>query len=251
MRVLVLGGTTEARQVVELLAERPGCDVVMSLAGHTLRPAPLPCPVRTGGFGGASGLVDHLRITGTDALIDATHPFSVTMAANAAAAAALVSLPTVRVVRPAWESEPGDEWIDVPDLAEASRCLAALGARRVLLTTGRLDLEPFASLAGVQLVIRSVEPPDHLPLANATFIQQRGPFTAEAEVALLLEHGIDAMVTKNSGGSNAKLVAARRAEVRVVMVRRPPVGNGTTVATAQDAVAWLEGLGYQSSATST
>lgn len=247
----MLGGTVEGRQVAELLTDRPGCEVVMSLAGHTVRPTAVPCALRTGGFGGASGLADHLRTTQTDAVIDATHPFSVRMAANAVDAAERAGIPTVRLVRPSWSPQVGDEWIDVVDLAEAGRLLSALGARRVLLTTGRLNLEPFASVTGVTFIVRSIGSVAAEGLPGATVIQERGPFTEEAELALLLEHDVDTLVTKNSGGSDAKLVAARQAGVQVVMVRRPSPAKGTSVPTASEAVAWLDGLGYHSSPTST
>ena len=47
-RILILGGTTEARQLAEALASRADLDVVLSLAGRTVEPAPQPVPVRSG-----------------------------------------------------------------------------------------------------------------------------------------------------------------------------------------------------------
>ncbi|MCJ9725331.1 precorrin-6A/cobalt-precorrin-6A reductase, partial [Agrobacterium sp. BETTINA12B] len=52
-RILILGGTTEARRLAQALASRADLDVTLSLAGRTADPAPQPVPVRTGGFGGA------------------------------------------------------------------------------------------------------------------------------------------------------------------------------------------------------
>lgn len=239
----MLGGTSEARQVAELLVDGNDADVVVSLAGHTEYPVPLPCAVRRGGFGGVDGLVAYLRTTGTDVLVDATHPFSSTMPANAVRACALAAVPTVRVVRPPWTPQPGDQWIDATDLPDAGKCLGTIGARRVLLTTGRLDLAPFAALPDVHFIVRSIEQPERPALPGATVIRERGPFPVDAELALLRAHAVDTVVTKNSGGPDGKLEAARRAGVRVVMVRRPPAIDGATVATAQEAVAWLDGLG--------
>jgi precorrin-6A/cobalt-precorrin-6A reductase len=45
--VLILGGTTEARELAGRLATRPGLRVVTSLAGRTREPAPLAGEVRT------------------------------------------------------------------------------------------------------------------------------------------------------------------------------------------------------------
>lgn len=240
MNVLVLGGTTEGRQLAELLAGAPDTNVVVSLAGHTTDPAAVPCRVRTGGFGGVDGLVAHLHATAVDALVDATHPFSATMPANAAKASARVGVPRLRLIRPAWERRPGDRWTDAADLHEVRRQLVERDARRVLLTTGRLDLAAFASLRNMHFVVRTVEEPDPMPLPDATVIRARGPFDVAAEAALLRDHHIDTVVTKNAGGPDAKLVAARRAGVAVLMVRRPPVGSGAQAATATEARTWLD-----------
>ena len=93
MRVLILGGTTEARRLAERLAGRSDLAVTLSLAGRTAAPAAQPVPVRIGGFGGAQGLADYLSAERIDALIDATHPYAAVISANAAAAAAAAGVP--------------------------------------------------------------------------------------------------------------------------------------------------------------
>ena len=239
MNVLVLGGTAEARRLAELLTGTAEARVVVSLAGHTTDATPLPCPVRIGGFGGAEGLAAHLCATSVDVLVDATHPFAATMPVNATRAAHIVGIPYLRLVRPPWERQPGDRWIDAADLHDARRRLIEHGARRVLLTTGRRDLAPFASLPDIHFVVRSIEDPDPMPLVAATLIRARGPFDAPAEAKLLRDHNIDTVVTKNAGGPGAKLVAARRAGIVVVMVPRPAIPSGARVTTAAEALSWL------------
>ncbi|WP_143661826.1 precorrin-6A/cobalt-precorrin-6A reductase, partial [Streptomyces glaucescens] len=71
--VLVLGGTTEARQLAAELAVRPGTRVTTSLAGRVTRPGAVAGGVRVGGFGGAEGLADWLRAHEVAAVVDATH----------------------------------------------------------------------------------------------------------------------------------------------------------------------------------
>ncbi|RVI37904.1 precorrin-6A/cobalt-precorrin-6A reductase, partial [Sinorhizobium meliloti] len=75
-RILILGGTTEARQLAERLVSEPHYDTAISLAGRTADPRPQPLPTRTGGFGGAEGLAVFLRERNIALLIDATHPFA-------------------------------------------------------------------------------------------------------------------------------------------------------------------------------
>src|SRR5262249_56228053 len=83
-RILILGGTTEARRLAERLALRPDLDVTLSLAGRTSNPVPHPVPVRVGGFGGAEGLAHYLERQHIDRLIDATHPYAAQMSPNPA-----------------------------------------------------------------------------------------------------------------------------------------------------------------------
>jgi precorrin-6A/cobalt-precorrin-6A reductase len=249
-RVLLLAGTTEAAELASALTGRPDVEVVASLAGHTRSPDRLPCPVRTGGFGGVDGLVRELRDGGYGALVDATHPFARVMPHHAAEAASAAGVARLRLLRPPWQAVDGDDWHDVPDLAAAAAALPGLEARRVLLTTGRLDLAPFAAVPpGTSWVVRSIERPDPLPLADATVVLARGPFSVDDELALLREHRIDTVVAKNSGGAAvaAKLTAARMLGVRVVMVRRPPGPSGPLATTPALALTWLDALAPGSS----
>ena len=241
--VLLLAGTAEAAELATRLHQRD-VRVTASFAGRTRGTRELPCAVRVGGFGGVDGLVAALRDGGFDLLVDATHPFAARMPGNAAAAAERAGVPRLRVLRPPWRVGPGDRWDEVDDLEAAARRLGEVGARRVLLTVGRYDLGAFADLPGgegIRFVVRSIEVPEPLPLAGATVITARGPFTVAGEARLLAEHGIDTLVTKNSGAdaTGAKLAAARDAGVRVVMVRRPEPPPGPQVGTVDEAVSWV------------
>ena len=75
-----------------------------------------------------------------------------------------------------------------------------------------------------------------------TLVLDRGPYTVAGESTLMREHGVGLLVTKNSGGpmTAAKLEAARDLGVQVLMVRRPPLPEGTVaVTTVADAVRWI------------
>lgn len=240
--VLVLAGSSEAAALARQLHERPGFDVVASFAGRVERLKPLPCPVRVGGFGGPEGLAGELRRGSHDLLVDATHPFAARMSSNAAAGAAIAGIPRLRLLRPPWEPGPGDDWHDVADLDEAAHRLRALGSRVTLLATGRQEVGPFACLPGTRFVLRTVEPPGPLPLDDIVVVLDRGPFAVESELALLRAHGVDAVVTRNSGATAtaAKLVAARQLGIPVVMVRRPPPPPGDVLGTVDEAMQWID-----------
>ena len=239
--VLVLGGTGEARRLAELLVAE-GLPVVSSLAGRVADPLLPPGGVRLGGFGGVSGLVGWLAQHRAPAVVDAPHPFAATMTAHAAAAAARTGIPLLRLQRPGWTPRPGDDWRWAGSLTEAATAVADAGS--VFLTTGRRGLAAFAGLTG-RVLVRSVDPPPPPLPARVTVLLARGPFTVEAERALLHEHRVDVVVTKDSGGgmTAAKLTAARELGVAVVLVRRPPAPPGVpTVATVEEALVWVLGL---------
>jgi precorrin-6A/cobalt-precorrin-6A reductase len=223
MRVLVLGGTSEAMKLAHLLAERSGISPILSLAGRTKEPRAPPIPFRIGGFGGADGLQAYLESEQVDLLVDATHPFAEQISRNAAIAAARAKIPLAVLTRPAWMPQPGDHWIDAADMAEAAEALGP-EPKRVLLTVGRLQLDSFAAAPQHFYLVRTIEPLAHEPnLPRHRVIYGRGPFAAGAEEKLLREESIDVIVTKNSGGEAtfAKILAARRLGLPVVMVARP------------------------------
>ncbi|MEU8520776.1 cobalt-precorrin-6A reductase [Streptomyces sp. NBC_01216] len=245
MHVLVLGGTTEARELAEAL--HPAVRVTSSLAGRVARPRMPAGEVRIGGFGGAEGLARWLAEHRVDAVIDATHPFAERISFNAARATASAHVPLLALRRPGWVPATGDDWHEAASLDEAAARLDGLGDR-VFLTTGRLGLAAFAACPQWFLV-RSVDPPDTPLPARAELLLDRGPFTLDGERALLRRHRVDVLVTKDSGGAATapKLAAAREAGIPVVVVRRPPAPRGVPVADHPEAaVHWVRLLAARS-----
>lgn len=239
MRVLLLGGTSEASALARRLAGQPEIDLTTSLAGLTAERAPLPGQVRIGGFGGPDGLRAYLERNAVDVVIDATHPFARRMRWHAAQACDPLGLPRLRLERPPWTPGEGDVWTPVPTLEAAADAVRDAG--RVFLTIGRRELAPFARHPHVWFLVRAIHPPETLPLQRVQVVLARGPFAEDGERKLLTEHRIDTLVTKNSGGdaAAAKLAAARALGVRVVIVERPPSPPGPTAQTVDGAVDWL------------
>ncbi|MCS0635089.1 cobalt-precorrin-6A reductase [Streptomyces sp. LP05-1] len=244
MHVLILGGTTEARRLAELLHARGSDRVTSSLAGRVAAPRLPPGEVRVGGFGGTEGMAEWLRAHRVDAVIDATHPFAGTISFHAALATAAVHVPLLALRRPGWAPVPGDDWHGTDSLAGAAELVRGLG-RRVFLTTGRMGLAAFAHLDDRWFLVRSVDPPEPPYPARLETLLDRGPFTLDGERELLRRYAIDVLVTKDSGGAATapKLTAAREAGVPVVVVRRPPVPEGVReTPSPEGAAAWLDTL---------
>jgi precorrin-6A/cobalt-precorrin-6A reductase len=243
-RVLLLAGSSEASVLARQLSDSDEVTVISSFAGRVADLSLPPGQVRVGGFGGPEGLAAWLREESIDAVIDATHPFTAVMPKNAQAACESCGIPRLRLLRPEWQQQRGDEWYLVPDLDAAAVELEMWGARRAFLTTGRQELAPFAYLTDVTFLVRAIEAPDPMPLAQAEVVLRRGPFLLDDELELMTSFGADALVTKNSGGTAAapKLEAARQLGVPVIMVARPAAPPGHTVPTVGDALAWIAAL---------
>src|SRR4051812_8865417 len=154
MRVLLLGGTSEARTLAARL--HPHVDVISSLAGRVPDPAQPVGEVRIGGFGGVEGMRRWLSETAVDAVVDATHPYAATITAHAAAVCHDLELPYVVLARPAWD--PGDAIVVGSDV-HAAKIVVAEGYSRVFLTTGRSGARAFADV-DVWFLVRAVTAPD-------------------------------------------------------------------------------------------
>lgn len=241
MKILVLGGTTEATRLAGLLAARTDLQAVLSLAGRTSRPAPQPLPTRVGGFGGADGLARHLRAEGIDLLVDATHPFAEQISANAAAASTATGVPLVVLTRAPWQARPGDRWTDVPTLVAAAEAIGD-APRTVLLTVGRLGLSAFARAPQHCYLVRSIDPPEELVLPDARVILDRPPFEEDRERELMVRQGVEILVTKNSGGTATygKIAAARALGLPVILVKPPARPDVPTVHAPEAVLAMID-----------
>ncbi|MBK0328202.1 cobalt-precorrin-6A reductase [Rhodobacteraceae bacterium F11138] len=238
--LLILGGTTEASALARAVSER-GIRAVFSYAGRTRTPRVQPLPQRVGGFGGVAGLVQYLRDTGVTHVVDATHPFAAAMSRNAIEACARTDVHLAALTRPAWQPQPGDDWHRVPDIPGAVAALNGPG-RRVLLALGRLHLTGFADHPQHHYVLRMVDEPDRPPLPDCAVVVARGPFTQAGDMALMQAHGVDLVVSKNSGGdgARAKIDAARRLKLPVVMIDRPVVPARRELSSPDQVLGWLD-----------
>ncbi|WP_355662101.1 cobalt-precorrin-6A reductase [Halomonas salifodinae] len=240
MKILILGGTTEASALAGALAERsiPG---LFSYAGRVATPKPQPLPTRVGGFGGVAGLAEFLAEHGITHLVDATHPFAERISQNAVAAARLAGIPLIALTRPPWVPQAGDNWTSVANIEAAVAALSG-PPERILLAIGRQHLAAFAARPRHHYLLRLVDAPEAPPpLPRHRVVLDRGPFTLAGDLALLREHGIQRIICKNAGGSGAiaKLTAARELGLPVVMIERPALPERREVHSVEAVITWL------------
>jgi len=239
MRLLLLGGTTEASRLATALAAQ-GVDAVFSYAGRTASPVPQPLPTRIGGFGGVAGLCDYVQANKITHIVDATHPFAAGMSRNAIDASLASGVQLLALERAPWHPTKGDNWAHVPDIAAAVVALPD-AATKVFLAIGKQSLDPFAAKPQHHYLLRLVDPPAALPLPQTSVIIARGPFDVASDTDLLRDHNITHIVAKNAGGSGAeaKILAARALGIALIMVDRPTLPPRQVVASVPQVLAWL------------
>ncbi|MDR3471452.1 MAG: cobalt-precorrin-6A reductase [Devosia sp.] len=235
MKVLILGGTGEARELAARLVAL-GNDVTTSLAGRTSAPKPPEGRLRVGKFGGVPGLVAYLKAGGFDRLVDATHPYAGLISVNAVAAAERTGILLIRYMRPAWPEPTGAGWMHVESIGAAATALPS-GAT-AFVTTGHEGLGTLLARDDCSFVVRLIEPPDQPLPPHARLILSRPPYTVAGERVLFEREGISHLVSKNSGGAQtrAKLDAAAAIGVEVILIARPVYGPAREVGTMEEAV---------------
>lgn len=240
MRVLLLGGTTEASQIGRALAGA-GVAGVYSYAGRTTTPVAQSLPTRVGGFGGVDGLADYIKHEQITHVIDATHPFASQISRHAVDACAKTATPLIAYLREPWVAGPGDDWRNVATVEEAAAALPDHPAR-IFLAIGRQHLASFARQLQHFYLLRLVDKPaTALPLPDAEIVLARGPFTVEGDLALLRDHRITHIVARNAGGegAKAKLDAARGLGLPVIMIDQPNLPERKVAQSVEQVMHWL------------
>lgn len=228
-RALVLGGTTEAREVSSGLVSMDW-SVTLALKGLTSRPGvPEGVTLRSGSFGGPKGLADYLKDEKIDLLIDATHPFAANMSWNAKTSSDLSGVPAIAVQRPAWKPRPGDRWLIFDTLTKAARRLRFQPTKNVLLALGGQGAEGFRGIGQHRFQARVLSS-SKTALATSAAHRWRGlslirvatQRTLAEEMAGMRDFKADLMIVRNAGGAmDAKLEAARRLRLPVWVIARP------------------------------
>jgi len=213
MRVLILGGTQEARELKHALGEQ---------ATLALK--------RTTTSGGAEGLSAYVETHGITHIVDATHPFATRISANAQNTSAEL----IRLERPGFE--PRDEYTYVERLHQAQ----IPGDARVFLTTGHHELEALEHHPAFFLVRALNAPAGPLP-PHHELILAKGPFTLQNELALIERHRLTHLISKDSGGPDAKLQAARERDLAVILIRRPKAA-GAAFTTVEEVLGYLSAM---------
>ncbi len=234
-KLCVFAGTTEGRELVELLTGQP-VEVTACVAtgyGETLLTPRENLTISNKRLG--QGEMEALfRQAAFDLIVDATHPYAAEVTENIAAACREADVEYLRLLR-GTDAAPEDA-VCVPDIESAVDYLAGTEGN-ILLTTGSKELGKYTALPEfAQRVYARVLPMEAslaacraAGLEPARVIAMQGPFSREMNAATLRSVSARYMVTKDTGGAGgfrAKAAAAREAGAVLVIVGRPAQREG-------------------------
>ena len=220
-KVLILGGTSDARRLATQLIEM-NFEVIYSIAGLVRTPA-LDCEIHIGGFTAHGGLDLYIQQTSIAIILDATHPYALNISHKAALACVQTNIQYVRFERPQWQPLPNDSWALIEQWSQLIPKLSKY--KHVFLTAGQvpeLIMQQISKLP-CELTLRTAKQPEYILPENIKWIKAIGPFDENSEKQWLINNQIDLIVSKNSGGqaTYGKIVAARELNIDVIMFQRP------------------------------
>ena len=247
-KVILFGGTTEGRLLAQFLDENR-IDSVVCVAteyGGSLIKGCSYVKVIEDRLDEAE-MEDLIKREKPQLVIDATHPFAKIVTGNILRATENTGAEYLRVIRDS-DGASGDEAVYVDTVDDAVALLKDNPDGKILATTGSKELAKYAEIpdyrsrvyARVLSTAESVMKAAELGFEGANLIAMQGPFSREMNKALLTDCGIRYLVTKesgNTGGYADKLEACRECGVTPVIIGRPAVEKGETIASAKGLIA--------------
>ena len=229
--ICIFAGTTEARRLVELLSTQP-VSVTACVAteyGETLLPEGSNVTVRSGRIP-VDGIIQMLSDTKFDLVIDATHPYAVSITESVARACAETGTEYLRLLRE--ESDKVSDFTCVLN-AEAAALFLSKTDGNILLTTGSKDLKTYSKVKGfTDRAYARVLPLDaSLALCREAGVQpshilaMQGPFSED----LLVQEGRNAVLAFT-------VAAARKAGANVLVIGRPKQREGKSFSQVLDSL---------------
>lgn len=240
-KLLVFGGTAEARELLE-----NGIPAICSVA--TVYGAKMLDGIKNAKM--IVGRLDEERMRELlesekiTFVVDATHPYAREVTKNISEACKKTRIPLMRVVRERVLTD--DSVIVAESCREAARLLDGIPGR-CFLTTGSNELDRFTEVndyknrlyARVLPLSSIIKRCEELGFDAAHIIAMQGPFSREMNKQMMIMTGASVIITKDGGipgGTESKLEAARDLSVRAILVRRPDESGYSQ----KEACAWIK-----------
>lgn len=239
--ICLFSGTTEGRELAAFLARTP-LNVLVCVAteyGEALSPKADNLHVMTGRLNEADMAALFAREQFA-LVVDATHPHATAVTENIQNAARVQGLTCLRLLR-----EPANAQADITYVHSIHQAAEHLkkAQGRVLITTGSKELSPYQTIPDYQrrLFVRVLPTKEALQacadcgIPAKNILAMHGPFSEAMNRAILVDHHISILVTKESGsagGFTEKLSAAQAEGVHTLVIGRPPQVEGLHMAEA-------------------
>ena len=251
--ILVIGGTSDAREITRKLSDK-GIKIVVSTAtqyGYDLASGD-GVPVVQGRMD-CQEMVGFIADSSIQVLVDASHPFAVEVTENAVKACQISKTPYIRYARPGGEEFVNPLVEKVISYEAAAQRACQLG-QIIFLTIGSKMCPLFIETAmnnGKEVIVRIIPDPAviqgllEMGVSPGNLLAMKGPFSEELNVAMLKHYKADVMVTKESGiegGLREKVSAAVSLGVPVVMITRPPEPENAVKSIAEAVTAVLDSI---------
>ncbi len=255
MKYIIFSGTTEGRQLSELMAKSdvPHTVCVASEYGRdVMNPSP-KVEIHVGRMD-ADGISEFLKVQGASEgcmVIDATHPYATEVTGNIKKAAGAIGMQYVRIIRTQDESLlEGTEKYN--DIAECARAMDNTEGN-ILLTTGSKELGKFCALISAKTkertyvrvipAVESLKLCENEGIEKSRIIAMQGPFSRDLNEAIIRQYDIKHVITKESGdngGFREKIEASRATGAKLHVILRPCQEDGITVEEAYKLVTGTE-----------
>ncbi|AFQ44131.1 precorrin-6A reductase [Desulfosporosinus meridiei] len=251
MRLLVLAGTEDGRELANALKQR-GHEVLVS----TLTPYGAELAQEQGlqtrwGAMDEEKLINLLKSDDFTALVDATHPYALRVKEMAKKVCLDLKIPYQRWERSELElpDHPLIYWAE--DISGAAQLSAKLG-QRIMLTTGSNGLPEWVSHPLMQdksLYVRVLPTSEvlmrceKLGLKPNQIIAAQGPFSQEWDEAMFKQLKIEVVVAKESGkigGTFEKVEACLNLNLPLVLLKRPAAEIASNQQTITEFIKHLE-----------
>ncbi len=259
-RLLIFGGTTEGRELLERgipfeekflgptvlysTATDGGAEII---ARDPLLQGKLKNISLLSGRMDRAAIEELIRAKGVTHVIDATHPYATEVSENIQRACESCGTTLLRLGRASTTLPNGAVAVDSPEEAAA---LLNRTDEKVLLATGSKTLPVFAGVknarerlfARVLPTAEVVTKCEQLGFDARHIIAMQGPFSVEMNEQILRMTGAKTLVTKDggeNGGMEEKLLAAKNVGSRVIVIRPPRESDALAAASVEEALLWM------------
>ena len=252
-RILIFSGTTEGRQLADILDASGICaDVCVATEyGHEVMTEGQYRNIYTGRLT-EEEMKEFMQKGDYAAIVDATHPYAVVVSSNIRQASAQAGLPYYRLRRTLQSAGDDSDVIYVKSQQECVRALEQTSGN-ILLTTGSKELHCYCENEALRerLFVRVLPGTESIEICHKNgilgrqIIAMQGPFSEKMNLALLHQYQIRYMVTKESGASGGfseKISAAKKAGVSVFVIENPEAENGEQKENLEEIIQEIERL---------